>query len=210
MHSYCECALFIQYIGICNTYCCHLCVYLSQGDEVVLQSTFTSQEEHVKLCLAAEGFGSRLCRLEPTSNCKVKKSCAQSCKTGFLSICLSTWSINECPLIVTICHSMVSKSVIHSFLQVSGLVCLWLTYCLFPPQFGLPSFQFSVVLVNASSTVGLFGGRGPMWSYLNDTSCLSVSNRMSHQTCLYVALSWPSVSLSEPCRKCWPTARTWL
>lgn len=41
---------------------------------MVLQSIFTSQEEHVKLCLAAEGFGSRLCRLESTSNCKVKSS----------------------------------------------------------------------------------------------------------------------------------------
>lgn len=55
-------------------YCSDLCVCFSQGDEVVLQSTFTSQEEHVKLCLAAEGFGSRLCRLESTSNCKVKSS----------------------------------------------------------------------------------------------------------------------------------------
>ncbi|XP_054654360.1 ryanodine receptor 2 isoform X4 [Dunckerocampus dactyliophorus] len=44
--------------------------FLRMGDEVVLQSTFTSQEEHVKLCLAAEGFGNRLCRLEATSNCK--------------------------------------------------------------------------------------------------------------------------------------------
>lgn len=45
--------------------------FFTQGDEVVLQSTFTSQAEHVKLCLAAEGFGSRLCRLEATSNCQV-------------------------------------------------------------------------------------------------------------------------------------------
>ncbi|XP_077469715.1 ryanodine receptor 2 [Stigmatopora argus] len=44
--------------------------YLRTGDEVVLQSVFTSREEHVKVCLAAEGFGSRLCKLEPTSNCK--------------------------------------------------------------------------------------------------------------------------------------------
>uniref|UniRef100_A0A671YWR5 Ryanodine receptor 2 n=1 Tax=Sparus aurata TaxID=8175 RepID=A0A671YWR5_SPAAU len=43
-------------------------------NDVVLQSIFTSQDEHVKLCLAAEGFGSRLCRLESTSNCKVKSS----------------------------------------------------------------------------------------------------------------------------------------
>lgn len=49
-------------------------VLLFQGDDVVLQSIFASQDEHVKLCLAAEGFGSRLCRLESTSNCKVKSS----------------------------------------------------------------------------------------------------------------------------------------
>lgn len=48
-------------------------ILFPQGDEVVLQSTFTSHNEHLKLCLAAEGFGSRLCRLEPTSNCKVYK-----------------------------------------------------------------------------------------------------------------------------------------
>ncbi|KAI4812502.1 hypothetical protein KUCAC02_023888, partial [Chaenocephalus aceratus] len=54
------------------------------GDEVVLQSTFSSQEEHVKLCLAAEGFGSRLCRLEPTSNCK-------KCSTRPVCVWLSFW-----------------------------------------------------------------------------------------------------------------------
>lgn len=59
----------ILFLRVC-AYCCPHCP--SQGDEVVLQSTFTIQEEHAKLCLAAEGFGSRLCRLEPTSNCKVK------------------------------------------------------------------------------------------------------------------------------------------
>uniref|UniRef100_A0A8C4H809 Ryanodine receptor 2b (cardiac) n=1 Tax=Dicentrarchus labrax TaxID=13489 RepID=A0A8C4H809_DICLA len=58
-----------MHVRVC-AYCCHLCVCFSQGDDVVLQSTFTSREENVKLCLAAEGFGSRLCRLEPTSNCK--------------------------------------------------------------------------------------------------------------------------------------------
>lgn len=46
-------------------------IFPSQGDEVVLQSIFTSHGEHVKICLAAEGFGTRLCRLEPISNCKV-------------------------------------------------------------------------------------------------------------------------------------------
>lgn len=60
-----------MHIRVCRCDCC-IGVCLSQGDEVVLQSTFTIQEEHVKLCLAAEGFGTRLCRLEHTSNCKVK------------------------------------------------------------------------------------------------------------------------------------------
>lgn len=58
-----------------NLYCTQtMIVLLFQGDDVVLQSIFTSQDEHVKLCLAAEGFGTRLCRLESTSNCKVKSS----------------------------------------------------------------------------------------------------------------------------------------
>uniref|UniRef100_A0A8V0YA01 Ryanodine receptor 1 n=1 Tax=Gallus gallus TaxID=9031 RepID=A0A8V0YA01_CHICK len=37
-------------------------------DEVVLQCTTTLLKEQLKLCLAAEGFGNRLCFLEPTSN----------------------------------------------------------------------------------------------------------------------------------------------
>uniref|UniRef100_A0A8V0Y5U8 Ryanodine receptor 1 n=1 Tax=Gallus gallus TaxID=9031 RepID=A0A8V0Y5U8_CHICK len=39
-----------------------------QDDEVVLQCTTTLLKEQLKLCLAAEGFGNRLCFLEPTSN----------------------------------------------------------------------------------------------------------------------------------------------
>ncbi|XP_035760684.1 ryanodine receptor 2-like [Neolamprologus brichardi] len=68
--------------------------FLRTGDEVVLQSTFTSQEEHVKLCLAAEGFGSRLCRLEPTSNCKNVPPDLSVC--GFvLAQCLSVRALQE-------------------------------------------------------------------------------------------------------------------
>ncbi|XP_028459753.1 LOW QUALITY PROTEIN: ryanodine receptor 2 [Perca flavescens] len=68
--------------------------FLRMGDEVVLQSTFTSQEEHVKLCLAAEGFGSRLCRLEPTSNCKNVPPDLSVC--GFvLAQCLSVRALQE-------------------------------------------------------------------------------------------------------------------
>uniref|UniRef100_A0A6I8PD25 Ryanodine receptor 1 n=1 Tax=Ornithorhynchus anatinus TaxID=9258 RepID=A0A6I8PD25_ORNAN len=37
-------------------------------DEVVLQCSATVLKEQLKLCLAAEGFGNRLCYLEPTSN----------------------------------------------------------------------------------------------------------------------------------------------
>uniref|UniRef100_A0A8C0NA43 Inositol 1,4,5-trisphosphate/ryanodine receptor domain-containing protein n=1 Tax=Canis lupus familiaris TaxID=9615 RepID=A0A8C0NA43_CANLF len=40
----------------------------SQDDEVVLQCSATVLKEQLKLCLAAEGFGNRLCFLEPTSN----------------------------------------------------------------------------------------------------------------------------------------------
>ncbi|XP_044070697.1 ryanodine receptor 2 isoform X3 [Siniperca chuatsi] len=68
--------------------------FLRTGDEVVLQSTFTSQEEHGKLCLAAEGFGSRLCRLESTSNCKNVPPDLSVC--GFvLAQCLSVRALQE-------------------------------------------------------------------------------------------------------------------
>ncbi|KAJ7416518.1 ryanodine receptor 2-like protein [Pitangus sulphuratus] len=43
---------------------------VGQDDEVVLQCTATVQKEQQKLCLAAEGFGNRLCFLESTSNSK--------------------------------------------------------------------------------------------------------------------------------------------
>uniref|UniRef100_A0A8C5ALD5 Ryanodine receptor 2 n=1 Tax=Gadus morhua TaxID=8049 RepID=A0A8C5ALD5_GADMO len=43
---------------------------LSQDDEVVLQCSATLHKEQQKLCLAAEGFGNRLCFLESTSNSK--------------------------------------------------------------------------------------------------------------------------------------------
>uniref|UniRef100_A0A8C3SD88 Inositol 1,4,5-trisphosphate/ryanodine receptor domain-containing protein n=1 Tax=Chelydra serpentina TaxID=8475 RepID=A0A8C3SD88_CHESE len=39
-----------------------------QEDEVVLQCSATILKEQLKLCLAAEGFGNRLCFLESTSN----------------------------------------------------------------------------------------------------------------------------------------------
>ncbi|XP_029604432.1 ryanodine receptor 2-like [Salmo trutta] len=42
----------------------------SLDDEVVLQCSATVQKEQQKLCLAAEGFGNRLCFLESTSNSK--------------------------------------------------------------------------------------------------------------------------------------------
>lgn len=38
---------------------------------MVLQCTATVHKEQQKLCLAAEGFGNRLCFLESTSNSKV-------------------------------------------------------------------------------------------------------------------------------------------
>ncbi|XP_072425167.1 ryanodine receptor 3 isoform X3 [Chiloscyllium punctatum] len=44
--------------------------FLRTDDEVVLQSTATIQKEQRKFCLSAEGFGSRLCFLEPTSEAK--------------------------------------------------------------------------------------------------------------------------------------------
>nr|XP_045007932.1 ryanodine receptor 2 isoform X5 [Jaculus jaculus] len=44
--------------------------FLRTEDEVVLQCTATIHKEQQKLCLAAEGFGNRLCFLESTSNSK--------------------------------------------------------------------------------------------------------------------------------------------
>nr|XP_032804165.1 ryanodine receptor 2-like isoform X12 [Petromyzon marinus] len=44
--------------------------FLRTEDEVVLQSTATIQKEQLKFCLAAEGFGNRLCFLESISNAK--------------------------------------------------------------------------------------------------------------------------------------------
>lgn len=41
---------------------------------MVLQCTATVHKEQQKLCLAAEGFGNRLCFLESTSNSKVPLS----------------------------------------------------------------------------------------------------------------------------------------
>ena len=38
---------------------------------MVLQCNATVLKEQLKLCLAAEGFGNRLCFLEPTSNAQV-------------------------------------------------------------------------------------------------------------------------------------------
>ncbi|XP_004859111.1 ryanodine receptor 1 isoform X5 [Heterocephalus glaber] len=42
--------------------------FLRTDDEVILQCSATVLKEQLKLCLAAEGFGNRLCFLEPTSN----------------------------------------------------------------------------------------------------------------------------------------------
>uniref|UniRef100_A0A8C9E6F2 Inositol 1,4,5-trisphosphate/ryanodine receptor domain-containing protein n=1 Tax=Phocoena sinus TaxID=42100 RepID=A0A8C9E6F2_PHOSS len=41
---------------------------LRDDDEMVLQCSAMVLKEQLKLCLAAEGFGNRLCFLEPTSN----------------------------------------------------------------------------------------------------------------------------------------------
>nr|XP_023686624.1 ryanodine receptor 2-like [Paramormyrops kingsleyae] len=48
--------------------------FLRTDDEVVLQCSTTIHKEQQKLCLAAEGFGNRLCFLESTSNSKVRLS----------------------------------------------------------------------------------------------------------------------------------------
>ncbi|KAJ3610589.1 hypothetical protein NHX12_022681 [Muraenolepis orangiensis] len=68
--------------------------FLRTGDEVVLQSTFTSEQEQLKLCLAAEGFGCRLCRLEPTSNCKNVPPDLSAC-AFVLAQCLSVRALQE-------------------------------------------------------------------------------------------------------------------
>ncbi|KAH0631540.1 hypothetical protein JD844_005911 [Phrynosoma platyrhinos] len=45
-----------------------MCWRIEKDDEVVLQCSATILKEQLKLCLASEGFGNRLCYLEPTSN----------------------------------------------------------------------------------------------------------------------------------------------
>ncbi|KAM6956587.1 ryanodine receptor 2-like [Aplochiton taeniatus] len=68
--------------------------FLRTGDEVILQSTFTLQQDQLKLCLAAEGFGSRLCCLEPTSNCKNVPPDLSVC-AFVLAHCLSVRALQE-------------------------------------------------------------------------------------------------------------------
>lgn len=46
-------------------------LFCVQDDEVVLQCSATIQNDQQKICLAAEGFGNRLCFLESISNSKV-------------------------------------------------------------------------------------------------------------------------------------------
>lgn len=139
-------------------------VGFSQGDDVVLQSVFTSQEEHLKLCLAAEGFGSRLCRLEATSNCKVK-GCTpmivqffliagavhlssivtlhhswnlkwEMCKKSkyITKKCLNVWQAQKC------CPFYLTPSYIvikHSYCNI----CVW-TVCYFAVSKSLFSYSF--------------------------------------------------------------------
>ncbi|XP_014010249.2 ryanodine receptor 2 [Salmo salar] len=68
--------------------------FLRTNDEVVLQCIFTSQQEHLKLCLAAEGFGCRLCCLESTSNCKNVPPDLSVC-SFVLAQCLSVRALQE-------------------------------------------------------------------------------------------------------------------
>uniref|UniRef100_A0A3B3YY67 Ryanodine receptor 2b (cardiac) n=1 Tax=Poecilia mexicana TaxID=48701 RepID=A0A3B3YY67_9TELE len=88
------------------------------GDEVVLQSTFTSHNEHLKLCLAAEGFGSRLCRLEPTSNCKVQNLEDLSVETDFcVTAYLLTAKTGSHRLLVKIFKTLLKSSHVPHYLS---------------------------------------------------------------------------------------------
>ncbi|KTG07484.1 hypothetical protein cypCar_00037884 [Cyprinus carpio] len=59
----------MQFSLVCQiSVCLSLC--FRQDDEVVLQCSAMVHKEQQKLCLAAEGFGNRLCFLESTSNSK--------------------------------------------------------------------------------------------------------------------------------------------
>uniref|UniRef100_A0A3Q3K423 Ryanodine receptor 2b (cardiac) n=1 Tax=Monopterus albus TaxID=43700 RepID=A0A3Q3K423_MONAL len=112
------------------------------GDEVVLQSTFTSQEEHVKLCLAAEGFGSRLCRLEPTSNCKNVPPDLSVC--GFvLAQCLSVRALQE-----MLAHSkhLTAEIFIHMFTDIDMLFYSQYLSCLSSSQSSADKLAFDVGL----------------------------------------------------------------
>uniref|UniRef100_A0ACB8FTQ5 Uncharacterized protein n=1 Tax=Sphaerodactylus townsendi TaxID=933632 RepID=A0ACB8FTQ5_9SAUR len=59
-------ALRIHMFSVCWMAAKDMCQILE--DEVVLQCSATVQKEQLKLCLSVEGFGNRLCFLEPTSN----------------------------------------------------------------------------------------------------------------------------------------------
>ena len=50
---------------------------------MVLQCTAAAHKEQQKLCLAAEGFGNRLCFLESTSNSKVRQAFEAICTVRF-------------------------------------------------------------------------------------------------------------------------------
>ncbi|KAL0964499.1 hypothetical protein UPYG_G00324660 [Umbra pygmaea] len=68
--------------------------FIRMDDEVVLQCIYTTKQEHLKLCLATEGFGRRLCRLESTSNCKNVPPDLSMC-AFVLAQCLSVRALQE-------------------------------------------------------------------------------------------------------------------
>ncbi|KAJ8013934.1 hypothetical protein DPEC_G00035000 [Dallia pectoralis] len=68
--------------------------FIRMDDEVVLQCVLTTQQDHLKFSLAAEGFGCRLCRLEPTSDCKNVPPDPSVC-AFVLAQCLSVRALQE-------------------------------------------------------------------------------------------------------------------
>lgn len=167
---------------------------------MVLQSTFTSQQEHVKFCLAAEGFGSKLCRLESTSNRKVK---------GFMSV--RPGCSSSSPLLpVTLCQSLfcINNQQTCEMVQIKTKQ--------FPQKLKIFELYRNTELLDLFFFITLNIWFDLLWRLWTDMKLspvlfvLLTSARTFLQICPYVASSCPSVSPSEPCRRRWPTLNTWL
>uniref|UniRef100_A0A4W5M116 Inositol 1,4,5-trisphosphate/ryanodine receptor domain-containing protein n=1 Tax=Hucho hucho TaxID=62062 RepID=A0A4W5M116_9TELE len=94
-----------------------------RDDEVVLQCSATVHKEQQKLCLAAEGFGNRLCFLESTSNSKNVPPDLSIC-TFVLEQSLSVRALQEMLANTEEKAEGVSTLGTHTYLSICLSVCL--------------------------------------------------------------------------------------